>query len=76
MVREVRWRRREQVGTKHDREVRHRHLVDRVARGNLVEVTHEELQRRIVRIGQLVDALVQADVSESIVFDFWQEIIS
>lgn len=69
MVRQLRRRRPEQVGSKHDREVRPAHLVDGVVLRNLVEVAHQELERRIVRVGQLVDPFVESDVPQAVVFD-------
>jgi len=33
-------------------------------------VTHEELERRVVRVGQVVDALVESNVPQAVVLDF------
>lgn len=41
-----------------------------------VEVAHEVLERRVVRVGQLVDVLVQSDLAQAVVLDFCPHLAS
>ena len=61
--------RAQQRGPKHDREVVRRHLIVGLVGSDAVEVRHEEAQRGIVGVGQVVDLLVQADLAQKVVAD-------